>query len=183
MQAKHEFSLFDPNTDPATKLPCLPGCYIVVLRPSACLPEVGVNPTLSPFIYENQTFSVVYVGISSKSLRGRDYKQHFMGNNAGRSTLRKSIGSLMGYSKIPRDSNNIANGKTKFTAEDEAQLTSWMRKNLLLFYRVSLVGADLEAEETELIARYNPPLNLSKTSLFVINSEYRDLLSTLRSKP
>ena len=44
-------------------------------------------------------------GISTVSIRKRDYQQHFIGNNAGKSTLRKSLGSLMGFPKIPRDKN------------------------------------------------------------------------------
>ena len=54
-----------------------------------------------------------------KSLKKRDYKQHFAGNNSGGSTLRKSLGSLMGLKKIPRDKNNPFNGKTKFSETDE----------------------------------------------------------------
>ena len=42
-------------------------------------------------------YNVVYVGKSSKSLRIRDYKQHFTGT-AGNSTIRKSLGCLLAVS-------------------------------------------------------------------------------------
>ena len=85
---------------------------------------------------------VIYVGISSKSLRNRDFRQHFNGN-AGSSTLRKSIGSLFGFKKIPR-SQNQDDGKTKFNERDESFISDWMRRNLEFYYlAVLLLNCDI----------------------------------------
>ena len=98
----------------------------------------------------------MYVGKSSKSLRIRDYKQHFTGT-AGNSTIRKSLGCLLGFKLIPRDINSPQNGKTTFGEFDERTLTEWMKDNLLLFY---YANNDYANVEKELIRIYNPPLNL-----------------------
>ena len=83
--------LFDPLRDTEMSLPDSPGNYIVVLRNSSILPEIGAKPVMKNLEIDGRQFDVIYTGISSKSLRKRDYGQHFTGNNAGRSTLRKSL--------------------------------------------------------------------------------------------
>jgi hypothetical protein len=106
---KLELIKFDPESDSESDIPNLPGNYIICLKPNSKLPK-------SDFDFESSKFNlleVIYTGIAGKSLRKRDYKQHFTGNNAGSSTLRKSLGSLFGYKKVPRD-KDPSNGKTKF---------------------------------------------------------------------
>lgn len=118
----------------------------------------------------------MYVGKSSKSLRIRDYNQHFTGT-AGYSTIRKSLGCLLGFKLIPRDINSPQNGKTKFNETDESVLTEWMKDNLLLFHYANNDYADIEKE---LIRIYNPPLNL-QGNFNKINLNFRKELSALRS--
>jgi hypothetical protein len=89
--------------------------------------------------------------------------------------LRKSLGSLFGYKKIPRD-RDPSNGKTKFQLNDELKLSNWMRSNLILYYAVS---SNPDKHELDLINKYNPPLNLSKNHN-EINRGYRYNLSILR---
>ena len=80
-------------------LPDKPGNYFIVLRVNCQLPSIGITPIYHKWNYENVKYDIIYTGISNQSLRVRDYKQHFTGNNAGRSTLRKSLGSMMGFFK------------------------------------------------------------------------------------
>lgn len=171
-------SLFDPLRDAETSLPDSPGNYIVVLRNSSTLPDIGVKPVMKNLEIDGRQFDVIYTGISSKSLRKRDYSQHFTGNNSGRSTLRKSLGSMMGFKKIPRDRNKPDNGKTKFADADEEKLSKWMCENLLLLY--CKVDEDkVETLEEQLIAELNPPLNLQK-NYNAENMAFRAKLSELR---
>lgn len=156
MISQDEFSLFDPQKMRASVLPDKPGNYIIVLRSTSSLPikvQISTTPILTFFDYKKEKYNVVYVGKSSKSLRIRDYKQHFTGT-AGNSTIRKSLGCLLGFKLIPRDINSPQNGKTTFGEFDERTLTEWMKDNLLLFY---YANNDYANVEKELIRIYNPP--------------------------
>ncbi len=179
---KNSFKLFDPMKDCNSILPNLPGNYFIVLRTTSQLPPIEVSPEFHYIDYNNSHYPIIYTGISNISIRKRDYHQHFIGNNAGRSTLRKSLGSLMGFSKIPRDKNNPDNGKTKFNENDEEILSQWMRENLLLFYSIeNREQEQIKNLEKELINDYNPPLNILGNNN-PINKEYRALLKILRNR-
>lgn len=173
------FEFFDPQIHTANRLPDKPGNYIVVLRPSSQLPPIGITPIYKQWKYEGQEYDIVYTGISNKSLRKRDYAQHFTGNNAGRSTLRKSLGSMMGFNKIPRDKNKPENGKSKFNPQDEETLSAWMKENLLLFYKSGISKEEIEKNEVDYIRRYNPPLNII-SNYNEENRLFREKLSELR---
>lgn len=163
---------FDPKIDFETTIVNSSGNYIICLKRNSKLPSVSINPILTNF----EGFQVIYTGISKYSLRTRDFKQHFKGNNAGRSTLRKSLGALFGYKHIPRDKNPNT-GKTKFGKVDEDELSEWMCENLIMFFLPTL---DFDSIEIELIKLFNPPLNL-KSNKSIINSDFRQLLSRLRN--
>lgn len=167
-----EFILFDPHINSPMDVPDACGNYIIVLKQGSHLPKTSITPIMSKF----KGYNVIYTGIAGKSLRNRDVKNHFSGN-AGGSTLRKSLGCLMGYGFIPRDKCNPDNGKVKFSDKDETALSIWMIKNLLLFYNVN---DDYASHELELINKYNPPLNL-KDNHNPINAEYRAILSKKRA--
>ncbi len=164
-------SCFDPQEHCETAIADSPGNYIICLRKDVTLPQVSITPVLTRF----NGLEVVYTGIASRSLRKRDYRQHFRGNNAGRSTLRKSLGVLFGYQQIPRDSDPLSK-KTKFRPEDEMRLTDWMCRNLMMYF---LPTENFAATELALIWYFNPPLNL-KDNRNPINYDYRRLLSGLR---
>lgn len=166
-------NLFDPLADLESSIADSSGNYILCLRPKSKLPKVSITPTLTTF----NGLQVIYTGIAGGSLRSRDYRQHFRGNNAGRSTLRKSLGVLFGYKLIPRDKDPNT-GKTKFDIADEMELTSWMCDNLLMF---TLPTSDFDSIEIKLINHFNPPLNL-KDNHNSINADFRQLLSSLRSR-
>lgn len=178
---ENSFKLFDPLKDSSSVLPNLPGNYLIVLRTSSELPKIKITPTFRTIKYGDKEYEVVYTGISTIGIKIRDYRQHFTGNNAGRSTLRKSLGSLMGLTKIPRDINKPENNKTKFYEAEEEMLSSWMIENLLLLYCTGNNIEQIEDLEKELINIYNPPLNI-KNNHQVINKDYRALLKALRHK-
>jgi hypothetical protein len=163
---------FDPNMDNETMIPDQCGNYIICLKSNSKLPTVSIIPTLPNF----NGLRVIYTGIAGGSLRTRDYRQHFIGNNAGRSTLRKSLGVLFGFKLIPRD-NDPSNRKTKFEQTDERKLSDWMRQNLLMFF---LPTTNYALTEIALINYFNPPLNL-KDNHNSINEDFRKLLSNMRN--
>ncbi|WP_113652197.1 GIY-YIG nuclease family protein [Pedobacter namyangjuensis] len=164
---------FDPKTDSETIIANSSGNYILCLKKNSNLSTVSIKPVLTSF----DGLQVIYTGIAGGSLRTRDFRQHFKGNNAGRSTLRKSLGVLFGYKQIPRDSDPTT-GKTKFSIEDEQKLSEWMLNNLMMYF---LPTSDFSNIEVELINHFNPPLNLKDNSN-IINFDLRRLLSNLRSK-
>lgn len=181
------FKIFNPakEINSTNPLPDCPGNYIVVLRDGSNLPETDITPVMTEIEHDGAKYRVIYTGISTSSLMKRDYRQHFgskEGNgNAGRSTLRKSLGSLFGFTQIPRDAKNPQNGKTKFNESDEAKLSEWMRNNLLLLYKTSNVKEKIKQLENELIDTLNPPLNLQENEN-PINEGFRNLLSSLRNR-
>lgn len=164
---------FVPKTDSERIISASSGNYILCLRTNSKLPIVQVKPTLTIF----DGLQVIYTGIAGGSLRSRDYRQHFKGNNAGRSTLRKSLGVLFGYKQIPRDSDPTT-GKTKFGNTDEEKLTEWMCGNLIMYF---LPTSNFDSIEIQLINHFNPPLNL-KDNHNTINADFRQLLSSLRAR-
>jgi hypothetical protein len=164
---------FDPTLNEDSTISNSAGNYIICLRKNSTLPPVSISPILTKF----EGLNVIYTGIASGSLRTRDFRYHFKGNNAGRSTLRKSLGVLFGYTLIPRDKDPNT-GKTKFSAKDEQELTEWMLANLVMFYHPT---ANFSNIEITLINHFNPPLNI-KDNHSVTNSDYRHILSNLRTK-
>lgn len=170
------FKIFDPMTMDSNMLPNVAGNYVFLLRKGSQLPQVDINPQIPEVTLEGNTYQAIYAGIASKSLRSRDYRAHFIGNDASRSTLRKSIGSLFGYDLILRKENDKRH--KKFKPNDEEKLTKWMKNNLLLAF---VENADPESMEDKLIAELNPPLNLDKNDN-TVNAEFRALLSKLRRR-
>ena len=76
--------------------------------------------------------------------------------------MRKSIGSIFGYPKVPRDINNPNNGKTKFNDQDEIKLSKWMNESLILFFNGDVAEFNLDQLEYDLIDYYRPVLNILK---------------------
>lgn len=177
----NQFSPFNPLENDDVIIADRPGLYLILLRPGSSLPDIELAYERSLINYCGQPYEVIYVGISKDSLRKRDYNTHFEGNNAGKSTLRKSIGSLMGLRKTYRSAGEVgkSNPKTKFISKDEEILSDWMRNNLLLLF-LPLPSSKLEIIETEMINNLNPPLNLSKNHN-IANKSFRHRLSELRA--
>ena len=171
------FKLFDPMTMDSNTLPNVAGNYVFLLRKGSQLPKVDIEPKIPEVTLDGNTYQAIYTGIASENLRQRVYRTHFVSNNASRSTLRKSIGSLIGYDLIPRKEGDLKH--KKFKPANEEKLTEWMMSNMLLAF---VENADPEPLEEKLIAELNPPLNLDKNHNMV-NKEFRALLSKLRCRP
>lgn len=170
------FKIFDQMTMDSNMLPNVAGNYVFLLRKGSQLPQVDINPQIPEVTLDGNTYQAIYTGIASESLRQRVYRIHFIGNDASRSTLRKSIGSLFGYDLIPRKEGDSKH--EKFKPADEEKLTKWMKNNLLLAF---VENADPESMEDKLIAELNPPLSLDKNDN-TVNAEFRALLSKLRRR-
>lgn len=171
------FKLFDPMTMDSNTLPNVAGNYVFLLRKGSQLPKVDIEPKIPEVTLDGNTYQAIYTGIASENLRQRVYRTHFVSNNASRSTIRKSIGSLIGYDLIPRKEGDLKH--KKFKPANEEKLTEWMMSNMLLAF---VENADSEPLEEKLIAELNPPLNLDKNTNMV-NKEFRALLSKLRCRP
>ena len=167
----NNFILFDPLVNVGNDLPLSPGNYIVTIRNISALPTNGCEIVAPMFRGHN----LIYTGITGDTLRNRIWNQH-LGDNAGRSTLRLTLGCLKNYELIPRDKNNPDNGIARFRPEDEKELQNWMMKNLLFYY---FSNNDAKTIEEELIKSFNPPLNLMK-NYNPVNQEYRRVISNLR---
>lgn len=171
------FQLFDCKKMDSKVLPNVAGNYIFLLRENCQLPQIEIEPVITSVEIDGKLYQAIYTGIASNNLRQRDYRQHFIGNDASHSTLRKSLGCLFGYDFIPRKEGDTKN--KKFNVQDETALSEWMKNDLLLAYTENSNPKPLE---NELISELNPPLNLSK-NYNNANAEYRVLLSKLRRRP
>lgn len=181
MIAIDKYVLYDPSCETSQTPLDEPGNYIFILKDGVVLPtdKIKVEPIFKSLNFKGKEYRVLYVGIAQKeSLYKRVIKMHLLGNNAGKSTLRKSLGCLWGYKFINRDKKSDSK-KTKYCDNDEASITSWMITNLLVLFAPNI--GDLDKEENELIAIFNPPLNLSKNHS-IINLDYRQQLSVLRRR-
>jgi len=165
---------FDPRESDPSIIPSTPGIYLMCLRKCSKLPNVLFPPVVKEF----EGLPVIYTGIS-ENLHNRDYKTHFTGNNAGKSTFRKSLGALMKLHFVPRSENNPNDGKTKFDDADEERLSQWMKENLILYFYSTNLTVHYEEQ---LINYFDPPLNLSKVSKKSFNTSFRSDLSKLRNQ-
>jgi hypothetical protein len=164
------FRRFDPLADSPSLIPDLPGNYILVMRDGCSLPNLGTDLAMR----EVDGLRVIYTGISKKSLGKRIGHDHLKGHSSF-STLRISLGCLSGFPLIPRD--RIPDGKHfRFSPEDEKSLSSWMRQNLVFYFKPNDEYAMME---DLLIALFTPPLNLDKNEN-PVNGAFRDRLKALR---
>ena len=109
-----------------------------------------------------------------KSLRKRDYKNHFNGK-ARTSTLRRSIGVLFDLEKtyLHKETRHRYN----FIPEHEEKLSLWMKNNLVMHYISIENPMDFEKY---LINVFEPPLNL-KSNNSEHNKDFRKELHNLRN--
>ena len=166
------FISFNPLSDSGNDIPKSPGNYLVTIRDIKALPTLGHKVITRQFCGQE----IIYTGIAQKDLHHRIWKSH-LGGHAGKSTLRLTLGCLLGYTLIPRDKSNPNNGKVRFNADDERALRNWMIENLVFHFLPNDTPKEMESE---LIEFYNPPLNLSENEN-PINREFRAELSYLRS--
>lgn len=180
MKQLNKYVLYEPlKSNNASAIPETQGCYLIVLRPNAAFvvcKEFTNSPNFTTVEHSGETLEVVYVG-TAKNLR-EEYENHFLGKVGNNSTFWKSIGCLMGYILYQGDISSAKGALSKFSVSAEKGIKKWITENLLFLYS----AGEQQCTEAEMIAVYNPPLNLLKNSNEV-NSQYRRKLSELRNKP
>ena len=166
------YTVYDPLVNKKNEIPEEAGNYIVTLRAGSTIP--GNYPDVVMREFEGKR--VIYTGVSTKYLRGRIGHDHFTGHSSF-STFRISLGCLMGFPLIHRD--RIPDRKHyRFSPENEATLSQWMKENLIVYHKPSMYYEDIE---TMLILALNPPLNLEKNAA-PVNAGFREHLKGLRSR-
>lgn len=165
-----DMNIFKPEYDNMMILPNLCGIYIITANNKECLPEL-IRGAEYKLVFGRP---IIYVGKSNRGIRIRDYNDHFNGT-ARRSTLRKSLGVLMGLTK---KYEQYSPRKYKFVDEDEKYLSRWMKSNLWLHYKTT---ENTVIEENELIFLLNPPLNLLNNHA-IVNHDIRTQISILRNE-
>ncbi len=168
-----KFQIFDPFCNNRCSIQESPGNYIVTIRDISVLPTRGHEIITKEFDEKN----IIYTG-KSTNLKKRIWNNHITGN-ASLSTLRLSLGCLLGYTLISRDKNDPYNGKVRFSPEEEKKLSSWIKENLVFYYFVNDKQSELELS---LIKEFNPPLNLDECKSLV-NWEFRSAIKYYRSMP
>lgn len=172
MEQTLQWKVFCPQHENPKSIDDEAGVYLICARSIAVLPTAMQE--LQYKTYDG--YPVIYVGMAGRSLRNRDYKNHFTGT-ARQSTLRKSLGGLFGYTK-QWAAAEAGTSKYRFLSGEEEQLSAWMKESLLLYYYVQTVGSR-EEQERELIKMYEPPLNL-KDNTSEHNQGFRIGLKALR---
>lgn len=134
-----------------------PGVYAFMLNEHSTLNEFGLPN------------GVLYVGISKDSLANRDLGNHFNNNSTGRSTLRRSIGSILKDEfDLKVFSRNGTNNKREilnyvFNIEGDIYLTDWMKSSLVVGYwedKNKIPYTQLRELEKQVIMFLKPTLDL-----------------------
>ena len=104
------------------------------------------------------TNAIVYIGIASRSLRTRFYRQEL--HALGHGTFFRSLGAALGY--IPpkgslRDKTNKNN--YKFSSSDQREIIKWIEDHLIINWVQCDVGG-LKGIEEGLIKKYKPVFNI-----------------------
>jgi hypothetical protein len=111
----------------------------------------------------------LYVGKAERSLVSRDLKTHFRTGMTGSSTVRRSFAALLrdvlDLHTVPR---NLVRPERPanfgLPPEEDERLTRWMHESLTLATWAKEGGQRLDEIETAVLARWQPPLNLSKVA-------------------
>ncbi|NLZ92342.1 MAG: hypothetical protein GX918_10550 [Clostridiales bacterium] len=170
---KSQKLFFDPLINEKKELPDCNGIYVLCSRDLSYLPK-----SMSSLDYEYyENYPVVYVGISGKQGLRKRYNNHFRGT-ARNSTIRKSIGALLGCSR-----EYYRDGKYKFQKTDEEKISYLMNSNFVFFYWClkSFSKKEMDEMEMKMIEYFHPPLNLFKNNS-PINRDFRSKLKILRDR-
>ena len=171
----NDFAPFVPNEERPGSISRKPGVYIVLIRDLTSFPNCGYDISCKKF----KGLNVVYVGMSKSNLYKRIWNRH-LGKVSGNSTLRQSLGALFGFKQFPRDKDNLENDFIRYSEENEAWLTDWMKDNLIFYYYPC---DDCDLVESALIKLFNPLLCLDG-DLAVENAQLRAFIQvSRREKP
>lgn len=164
-----QMTQFNPAIDDPRTLPNCKGIYFITAKNVECLPDEMKGLTYT--YYEGRP--IIYVGISKRGIKFRDYRNHFRGT-ARNSTLRKSIGVLMRFKRVYEIKDP---DRYKFELSDERNLTQWMNAHLCLHYKKH---DNPDLIEKHWINRYSTPLNI-KENHSEINEAFRQQLRDIRN--
>jgi len=142
----HKFKELSEDHFPST-----PGVYVIRIDNIKALPSV-ISEEL-----KKRKHNILYIGIASKSIRKRLWKQelHFK----GAATFFRSIGAILGYRPKP-NSLSPSSYNYKFSTEDKYNIISWIESHLLVDFVES--NENLKEVESELIKEFIPVVNIVK---------------------
>lgn len=135
----------------AAEFPSSSGLYAPYLTDPAALSLMKSTPS-----------GLLYVGMTGSSLAGRN---HFVHKDSSSSSLRRSLGAILKYElnlqAIPRVSGETDTDMShyQFVQPGEQRLTDWMNEHLT--YGFAVLHNGIKDIEKELIAFFQPPLNLT----------------------
>lgn len=176
----NNMSSFNPSKDDLEELPNKRGLYFICIKNKTKLPLLASARFKKIYGREN----ILYVGISKKGLRVRDYQNHFRGS-ARTSTLRKSLGALFGWKEADRvryEKEKRKKNKYYFKSELEKKLTDWMKNNLILFYFLEENTNVLNDLEKYYIGEISSPINiLNNMHALSLNAVFIKKLKKLRT--
>ena len=170
--------IFRHNKEDKKIIPNKNGHYLICLRKNIELPNPGSKKIVLTEILD---FNVIYTGIH-KNIRSR-FSIHFEKMDASRSTFQLSLGSLFGYKKyLDHKTKDQVKKRYKFDRSDAEKLKRWINKNCIFIYVKSCRNdySKVKDDEETFIKKYNPPINLDKTSDLIDNKEFRKYLSEQR---
>jgi hypothetical protein len=117
--------------------------------------------------------ALLYIGKTESSQQKRDVGEHLADGQTGRSTLRRSFGSLLreelNLRPQPRSDTEKSTRRFtnfKFDTAGEERLTAWMKNHLGLGFceLPDLTIPELKTREKRLIRSAKPPLNIDSNS-------------------
>ena len=146
--------------DALDQVPHVAGLY-AIWADAGTWQMLGLNAPLPP--------KPLYVGKAEHSLVSRDLKTHFRTGKTGSSTVRRSFAALLRDSldlhAVPR---NLVHPERPanygLPPEEDDRLTQWMHESLTLATWAKKGKQRLDEIETAVLARWQPPLNLSKVA-------------------
>jgi hypothetical protein len=167
-------------------LPAAPGLYTLTAGDPCAIAGLGLDE-LEPAA--PLTGRVLYLGKSESRLSDRLAGTHFATGESGRSTVRRTFGSLLGLAAIPRPSR-IENPTRKqlmtmtanfaFAPGEDERLTAWMLANLQI-RAFATRASPLGAVERAVGAVLWPPLDQERTPFWSPNP-WRDPVASARER-
>jgi hypothetical protein len=184
--AYHALAVESEPVDGLGALPSEPGLYTLSTRDAHAIGELGLED-LQPDA--PLTRRVLYLGKSESSIADRLSDTHLSTGESGRSTVRRTFGSLLGLRAIPRPSRIVgptrkqsitATANFAFEPQDDERLTEWMHTNLEIRVFVA-TWSPLEHLERLVGGVLRPPLDQEKVPFWSPNP-WRPLVALARER-
>lgn len=133
-------------------VPDSPGLYAIRI--------IDVHDLPSPFCEEliNRQHDLLYIGIASKSLRERLWKEEL--NHTSPATFFRSIGAILGFRPEKGSLYGKKSRNYKFSEEDTETIIAWIKEHILVNFII--VTNNLKEIETRFIKENKPIVNIDK---------------------